>query len=108
MIKNDRRGKSNGWKVTNEPAILLFIVPGLQARRKGRGSGGQFFRWSAEAYSIERAGEEDWPPGPRLFRSSKRSKHSQCRVSWCNALPRRARRERIELASLGLVLRYRK
>jgi hypothetical protein len=52
MIKNDRPGKSNGWKVTNDPAILLFIVPGLQARRKGRGSGGQFFRWSAEAYSM--------------------------------------------------------
>jgi hypothetical protein len=52
MIKNGRPGKSNGWKVTNEPAILLFIVPGLQARRKGRGSGGQFFRWSAKAYSM--------------------------------------------------------
>jgi hypothetical protein len=52
MFKNNRPAKSKGWKVTNEPAILLFIVPGLQARRKGRGSGGQFFRWSAEAYSM--------------------------------------------------------
>jgi hypothetical protein len=52
MFKNNRPAKSKGWKVTNEPAILLFIVPGLEARRKGRGSGGQFFQWSSEAYSM--------------------------------------------------------
>jgi hypothetical protein len=62
MIKNDRAAKSNGWKVTNEPAILLFIVPGLQARRKGRGSGGQFFRWSAEAYSMSAPDRETGRP----------------------------------------------
>jgi hypothetical protein len=52
MFKNNRPAKSKGWKVTNEPAILLFIVPGLEARRKGRGSGGQFFQWSSEADSM--------------------------------------------------------
>jgi hypothetical protein len=42
-IKKGRTARSYDWKVTNGPAILLFIVPGSLARRKGSGAAGQFF-----------------------------------------------------------------
>jgi len=85
IINNERPASSYGWKVTNEPAILFFIVPGSLARRKGSRFGGRLFWWNREAYLV--SAFKSMNSRRNFFRSELVSSQNKVRAGPVGAMP---------------------